>query len=289
MAQQNIARWKHYLYLIRLDKPIGILLLLWPSFWALWIAGDGHPDTKLVIVFGLGVFSMRAAGCIINDIFDQNIDRHVERTQQRPLATGAIRNAEAWALFIGFSLLALGLVLFTNKLTVLMSGVGILLAASYPLLKRFTYLPQIYLGVAFGWAIPMAFAAQTRNVPMIAWMLFIANVFWTTAYDTIYAMVDRDDDLKIGVKSTAILFGDADRLIITLLYMSFFASMFLVGSRLEMGHYYYYGLIVAILFSIYEIFLIRRQIREWCFKAFLNNNWIGMSVFGGILANYYLN
>lgn len=271
---------------MRLDKPIGILLLLWPTLWALWIAGDGHPQPWLVAVFVAGVVLMRSAGCVINDYADRKIDSHVKRTAQRPLTAGLVSKKEALTLFSLLVVLAFLLVLTLNPLTIGLSLVGAFLAISYPFTKRFTHLPQAYLGAAFGWAIPMVFAAETGFVDPRSWCLFAAVLIWALIYDTMYAMVDRDDDLKIGVKSTAILFGRYDRLIIGLLQVLFLGLLFYVGRLFALGNYYDIGLAVAAMLMLYHQWLIRDRQRELCFKAFLHNHWIGVIVFAGIVADY---
>lgn len=281
-------RAQQYAYLMRLDRPIGNFLLLWPTWWALWIAGRGNPDAKVFVVFTVGVFLMRAAGCVINDFADRNIDAHVKRTRNRPLATGKVSAREALVLFFVLLALAFALVLTMNRLTIYLAFVGAALAALYPFTKRWTYLPQPVLGAAFGWAVPMAFAAQTGTVPPVAWLIFIANVLWSTAYDTQYAMVDRDDDLKIGVKSTAILFGDQDRLIIGLLQLTILFNLVLIARQVELGAAYYWGLVFCAITFVWQQWLIRRRKREKCFQAFLNNNWSGLFVFAGIALNYSL-
>lgn len=282
-----LLRLKNYALLMRLNKPIGIFLLLWPTLWALWIAGEGNPDPWILAIFVAGVILMRSAGCVINDYADRNIDAEVSRTQHRPIPTGQVYPSEALMLFAVLSLAAFGLVWLTNTLTVILSVVGAVLAIVYPFMKRYTYLPQAFLGLTFGWAIPMAFAAQTDALPKIAWLLLIANVLWATAYDTMYAMVDRPDDVRIGVKSTAILFGAFDTLMIALLQVTFFVVMILVGRQLNFGLYYYAGLGLAALFSLYQQFLLYRRSETQYFKAFLNNNWLGAAVFAGIVAEYY--
>jgi 4-hydroxybenzoate polyprenyltransferase len=279
-------RLRQYALLMRLHKPIGILLLLWPTLWALWIAAAGHPDMRVLVVFVLGVVLMRSAGCVINDYADRNIDPHVRRTRERPIAAGRVTSREALVLFAVLCLLAFMLVLLMNRLTVLLSLVGVLLAATYPFTKRYTHLPQVYLGAAFGWAVPMVFAAQTGAVPTVAWLIFIANVLWATVYDTMYAMVDREDDLRIGVKSTAILFGTADRLLIGLLQVLLMACLVWVGMWAGLGPMYYTGLAAAAVFALYQQYLIRARQPERCFQAFLNNNWFGAAVFAGIAAHY---
>lgn len=281
-----IDRLHQYACLMRLNRPIGILLLLWPTLWALWIASEGKPAPLILLVFVLGVVLMRSAGCVINDYADRNFDPFVERTRERPLASGKVTTTEALVLFGILSLAAFLLVLLLNRLTVMMSFVGILLAATYPFMKRYTHLPQVYLGAAFGWAVPMAFAAQTGSVPKIAWLLFIATVVWATIYDTMYGMVDRDDDIKIGVKSTAILLGESDKRVIGLLQVLFLLSLLLVGQEAELHTYYYLGLLLAAGLSVYQQFLLREREPKLCFQAFLNNNWLGAAVFAGIVLDY---
>ncbi len=271
---------------MRMHKPIGAFLLMWPTLWALWLAGDGHPRADVFVVFVLGVFVMRSAGCVINDFADRRIDPHVWRTRERPLAAGEMSDREAIILFLVLSLAAFALVLTMNRLTIWLSFVGIALAATYPFMKRYTYLPQPYLGAAFGWSIPMAYAAQTGAVDSTAWLLFIANIFWATAYDTMYAMADRPDDLKIGVKSSAILFGDLDRHLVGLLQATLLFNLVLVGIKLHLGSAYYGGLAAAAVFGIYEQYLIFRREPRACFQAFMNNNWFGCAVFAGIVLHY---
>lgn len=280
-------RLYQYSLLMRLDRPIGTFLLLWPTLWALLIAGEGQPDSLVVIVFVIGVILMRSAGCVINDYADRKIDPYVARTQERPIASGKVEPREALILFVGLCSVAFLLVLLMNKLTIMMSLVGVFLAVTYPFMKRYTFLPQPYLGAAFGWAIPMAFAAQTGSVPVVAWLLFIAVILWATAYDTMYAMVDRKDDLRIGVKSTAILFGDADRVIIGLIQLTLLWVLLLVGKQLEFGLYYFSGITVAAALATYQQYLIYHREPEKCFRAFLNNNWFGIAVLGGIVGQYY--
>lgn len=285
--------WEHikerayyYALLMRMNRPIGTYLLLWPTAWALWIAGQGNPDAWVTFVFVLGVILMRSAGCVINDYADREFDPHVARTKTRPIPAGKVTPREALVLFVVLCLLAFALVLTLNVLTIALSLVGALLAAIYPFMKRYTYLPQVFLGLAFGWAIPMAFAAQTGGVPVVAWLLLIATVLWATAYDTMYAMVDIMDDLKIGVKSTAILFGDADRIIIGSLQGLFLITMWIVGNKLELGTFYFLGLLVAAGLGGYQQWLIRHRDPEGCFKAFLNNHWFGAVIFAGLVLNY---
>jgi 4-hydroxybenzoate polyprenyltransferase len=275
-----------YVRLMRLDRPIGIWLLLWPTLWAVWIAGRGKPDPHLFIIFVLGTVLMRSAGCAINDYADRSFDPHVERTKERPLAAGRISTLEALILFAVLSMLALVLALKLNRMTLLLAVGGAFLALTYPFIKRFLSVPQLYLGLTFGWGIPMAFAAQLETVPRVALLLLIANMLWVTVYDTIYAMVDREDDLKIGVRSTAILFGDSDRHIIAALQAMTLFALYLAGRMLHMGAWYDAGLIAGALFFVYHLWLIRARERESCFRAFLNNNYFGMSVFIGILLNY---
>jgi 4-hydroxybenzoate polyprenyltransferase len=252
----------------------------------LCIAGEGGPDLSLVLIFVAGTVLMRSAGCAINDYADRDIDPHVQRTRDRPLAARKIRPAEAIGVFLALSLTAFGLVLLTNKLTIQLSFIGLALAAIYPFTKRHTYMPQVVLGAAFGWSVPMAFAAQTGTVPIIGWLLFVATVLWTTAYDTMYAMVDRDDDIKIGVKSTAILFGQADVAIIMLLQGMVLFALLLVGQRLGLSAIYYCSLGIVSGLIIYQYFLLRHRQREECFKAFLSNFYLGMIVFIGLVLHY---
>ncbi len=278
-------RLRVYWQLMRMHKPIGALLLLWPTLWSLWLAADGFPRWDVLVIFVLGVFVMRSAGCVINDFADRQVDGHVKRTRERPLVTGQVSSREAIGLFIGLCLLAFGLVLLTNRLTILLSIGGVLLAFCYPFMKRYTHLPQIVLGAAFSWAIPMAFAAQRGTLGAEVWLLFTAAILWIVVYDTFYAMVDRDDDLRIGVKSTAILFGEQDRLIIGILQALTLYAMLMVGSRFELGPWYYVGLGVAGLLFIYQQYLVRFRAREACFKAFMNNNWVGLAIFAGLVAD----
>jgi len=271
---------------MRLNRPIGILLLLWPTLWALWIASHGEPNKLVLGVFVLGVVLMRSAGCVINDYADRDFDPHVERTRNRPLAARRVSTKEALALFVVLCLIAFLLVLQLNRLTIMLSFAGAFLAASYPFIKRYTHLPQVYLGAAFGWAIPMAFAAQTGYVPAVAWVMFVANMFWAVAYDTAYAMVDRQDDLKVGVKSTAILFGRWDRHMIALAHLVSLMLLVIAGAMVELGTYYNVGLAVAAALAIYQQKLIHKRTPALCFKAFLNNSWYGAVIFAGIVVNY---
>jgi 4-hydroxybenzoate polyprenyltransferase len=273
--------------LMRLNRPIGIFLLLWPTLWALWIAAQGRPDPMVTTVLVLGVVLMRSAGCVINDYADREFDPHVTRTHERPLAAGRVRPREALGLFAILALVAFGLVLLLNPLTILLSLVALPLAAAYPFMKRYTYLPQVHLGVAFGWAVPMAFAAQTGEFPPpLAWLLLIAVVLWATAYDTMYAMVDREDDIRLGVKSTAILFAEADRAIVAVIQGMLLVV--LLGQKAGLGLYYYLALSAAAALSAYQQYLIRDREPSRCFKAFLNNNWLGLAIFAGIFVHYLI-
>ncbi len=277
---------RDYARLMRLDRPIGILLLAWPTLWALWFAARGVPGMHVLVVFLAGVVLMRSAGCVINDYADRGFDPHVERTRTRPIAAGRISASEALWLFVALATAAFAMVLTLNALTIQLSFVGAALAATYPFMKRYTHLPQFYLGVAFGWGIPMAFAAQTDSVPALAWVLFGANICWAVAYDTAYAMVDRDDDRRIGVKSTAILFGRADRMMIGLFHVATLGLLVVAGFMDARGFSYYAGVAVATLIALYQQRQIRHRGREACFRAFLNNNWFGLAVFVGLLVDY---
>jgi len=280
-------RIREYALLGRLDRPIGTWLLLWPVLWALWVAGSGHPNQKVLVIFILGVFVMRAAGCIINDLADRNIDPHVKRTRERPLAARRVSPHEAIAVFCVLGLAALLLVTRLDRFTVELSLVGAALTVSYPLVKRFFALPQVYLGISFGgWGIPMAFSAQLHTLPRVAWVLFIAAVIWAVVYDTMYAMVDRDDDLKLGVKSTAILFADMDKAMIAMLQVLMLAALALAGRSMHFGAWYYAGLGGAALLFAYQQWLIRKREPAACLHAFLNNNYVGMVIFIGIALQY---
>lgn len=286
LARLPAGRFKSYLQLMRFDRPIGTLLLLWPTLWALWLAAGGFPQWHLLLIFSLGVLLMRSAGCVINDYADRGVDGHVRRTAQRPLATGAVSAREALLLFAALCGAAFVLVLFTNRLTILLSFVAVALAATYPFMKRYTHLPQVVLGAAFGWSIPMAFAAQSGEVPRAAWLLFSANLLWTIAYDTFYAMVDREDDLKIGVKSTAILFGDDDRLATATLQVLTLLTLIFVGVQFKLAYWFYVALIgVAVLF-VHQQWLIRERRPDLCFRAFIDNNRVGALIFAGIFLHY---
>ncbi len=277
-----------YERLMRLDKPIGILLLLWPTLWALWIAGYGQPAWMLVAVFVLGTVLMRSAGCVINDYADREFDSLVERTKDRPLATGQVSKKEALLLAAALALCAFALVLFLPRLVIMLSLPALLLAASYPYTKRFLTIPQAWLGIAFGFGIPMAFAAQWDRVPPLAWLLLLGNVFWTIAYDTEYAMVDRDDDLRIGIKTSAITFGRYAITAVMICYAMALAILAYVGMQLGFGTRYYIGLMAAAGIAGYHYTLIRDRDRQQCFKAFLHNNWFGAAVFAGLVAQYNL-
>ena len=279
-------KFKQYLLLIRLNRPIGIFLLLWPTLWGLWIASEGFPNTKILVVFLLGIFLMRSAGCILNDIIDKDFDKFVARTQNRPLASDKLSSIEAFIVAISLIFIAFLLVLTTNTLTVQLSFIAIILAGTYPFLKRHTYLPQFFLGLTFGWSIPMAFAATTNSIPKIAWLLLIANILWAVVYDTIYAMIDREDDLKIGIKSTAILFDDADRFIIGLIQSLVLIALIVIGQQASLNTIYYFSLIIGGGLFLYQSYLIRNRDPKKCMQAFLNNNWFGLVVFIGLYINY---
>lgn len=280
------AKVRAYGSLTRLDKPIGIWLLLWPVLWALWLSSGGRPDPHVFIVFMLGTVLTRSAGCAINDFADRNFDGHVQRTRDRPLVTGAVDPMEAIALCAGLGLIALGLALTLNQLAQLLALVGGVLVLTYPFFKRFFPIPQVYLGIAFTWSVPMAFAAQTGTVPRIGWVMFMSGLSWTVAYDTMYAMVDREDDRKLGIRSSALLFGDADRFIIGIMQLMTLLGLWLIGHEMELGLWYGLGLAVAAMFALYEQLLIRERKPDACFRAFLNNNYFGMSVFIGIVLEY---
>ncbi len=282
------ARLALYAQLIRFEKPIGFYLLLWPTLWALAIAADGAPDGWILFVFVAGVFLMRSAGCAINDYADRDFDLKVSRTRERPLTSGKISTREALMVFALLALLSFLLVLSLNRFTIMLSFVGILLAASYPYMKRFHYLPQVHLGAAFGWAVPMAFAAQTGSLPKQAWLLYVATLLWAVAYDTMYSMVDREDDLKLGIKSTAILFGEYDRLMVGVFQLMFMITLILIGLDLGLSGIYFVGLGVAALLLGFQQFLIADRAPSHCFIAFLNNHWVGAAVFAGLIAHYYL-
>ncbi len=281
-------RIRQYWILMRFDRPIGILILLWPALWALWVAGEGRPDLLVLIIICLGVVLMRAAGCVINDYADRDFDPHVERTKQRPIAAGQVSPKEALIVFIVLCLCAFGLVLLLNTYTIMLSFIAAFLAASYPFMKRYTHLPQAYLGIAFGWAVPMSFSAQTNTIPAVAWIMYLAVILWALVYDTMYAMVDKDDDLKIGIKSTAILFGNYDRQIIAVLQVIILGLLLVIGQIKQLDWPYYGGILIAASLSAYQQKLIFHREKPLCFRAFLNNNWFGMAVFAGLVMNYLL-
>jgi len=286
--ERVMERIKQYWILARFDRPIGILILLWPALWALWVASDGRPDLPVLIVICLGVVLMRAAGCVINDYADRDFDPHVERTRQRPIAAGKVKPGEALIVFVVLCLCSFGLVLMLNIYTIMLSFIAAFLAASYPFMKRYTHLPQAYLGIAFGFAVPMSFSAQLNSIPAVAWVMYLAVVLWALVYDTMYAMVDKEDDLKIGVKSTAILFGDYDRHIMAILQIIIIGLLIAVGQLKQLNWPYYSGVLVASGFSVYQQKLIFHREKSLCFKAFLNNNWFGMAVFAGLVMDYLL-
>ncbi len=279
-------RLVQYALLMRLDKPVGIYLLLWPTLWAIWIASEGKPDPLVLFVFVAGVVLMRSAGCVINDFFDRKIDVHVKRTAARPIAAGRVSGKEAIILFMLLCVIAFSLVLLTNSLTIKLSFVAVLLAVSYPLMKRFTNLPQFYLGLAFGWAIPMSFAAIQNTVPKVAWILLLATMIWAVIYDTMYAMVDYEDDLKIGVKSTAILFGEHDRMIIGILQFLMLALLFWAGTMISLDWPLHLSLLIAAVLMLKHRVMIRDRDNDKCFQAFKQNHWIGVVILLGIIFSY---
>jgi len=281
-------RIKIYAQLMRLDKPIGILLLLWPMLWGLWFAAQGLPDWHILVIFILGTILMRSAGCVINDFADRKIDPHVERTKNRPMAAGKVSSREALLLATGLSLCAFLFILPLNQLTIMLSVPALLLAGTYPFTKRFFAMPQAYLGIAFSFGIPMAFAAQTNSLPSIIWVLMLANLFWVIAYDTAYAIVDKPDDLKIGIKTSAITFGRFDVMGVMLCHAIFITIMLTIGQLQSMGMAYYAGLMIAAGLIVYQYTLIRNRDRALCFKAFLHNNWVGMVVFIGIALDFFI-
>lgn len=277
-------RIREYLVLMRMDRPVGALLLLWPTLWGLWFAANDFPPIVTLIIFTLGVFVMRAAGCVINDYADHAwLDAHVERTRNRPMAAGRVSKKEALLLFAGLLAFAFMLVLFTNALTIELSFAGVALAAIYPFCKRYTHLAQVVLGAAFGWSIPMAFAAVSGEVPILGWLIFLANVLFSTIYDTEYAMVDREDDIRVGAKSTAILFADADRPIIGVLMLTFLFAMLLAGTRAQLVWPYFASLGIAAALFAHQQWLIRTRERDACFAAFRNNNWVGFVLWVGLV------
>lgn len=282
LRPRGAHRLPDFLRLMRLDRPIGTWLLMWPTLWALWIAAQGLPSRDILLIFIAGVYAMRAAGCVINDYADRHLDGHVKRTRDRPLATGRITEHEAKILFASLVAIAFLLVLFTNLFTILLSVGGVILAFIYPFMKRYTHFPQVFLGAAFSWAIPMAFGAVQQSVPPEAWLLFAANVAWTVAYDTQYAMVDRDDDLKIGIKSTAVIFGRADTFMIGLLQFVTLSLLGWVGARQALGGFFWLGLAAMGTIFLYQQWLIHDRSRDRCFQAFLNNHWAGLVMFAGL-------
>jgi 4-hydroxybenzoate polyprenyltransferase len=281
-----LHHYSRYLRLMRLHRPIGLWLLLWPTLWALWIASAGHPDQNVFLVLVLGTIVMRSAGCVINDLADRKIDGRVPRTADRPLATGEVAPAEALLLFAALMLIALGLVLTLNRPALQLAVGGAAVTVLYPFTKRFLSAPQFVLGIAFAWGVPMAFAASVGSVPRLGWLLFLSAAIWVIVYDTQYAMADRADDLKIGVRSTAILFGDLDRAFVGALQLLLLASLVLVGKSAELGRWYYAGLGAAAMFGVYQAYLIKDRDGVQCFRAFLNNAWLGASVFVGVVLDY---
>ena len=282
------VKWNALWRLMRFDRPIGILLLLWPTLWALWIAGDGSPSTKNILIFCTGVVLMRAAGCIMNDVADRDFDPRVERTRCRPLASGELTVRQALVAFFVLMLLAFGLVLMTNVLTIKLAFAGALLASTYPFFKRWTHFPQVILGLAFGWGIPMAFAAETGQIASVAWLILLINVIWSVIYDTLYAMVDRDDDISIGLKSTAIMFGRSDLLILRLLKLVMIVLLLLLGLKLQFSWPWFAGVAVATVLFARQQYQVRNRDRDACFNAFLNNNWVGVAIWTGLLTTYLI-
>ncbi|ETS98880.1 4-hydroxybenzoate octaprenyltransferase [Providencia sp. PROV188] len=282
-----LSKWHAYSRLMRIDRPIGSLLLLWPTYWALWIAAQGTPSLHILIVFTAGVFLMRAAGCVINDFADRNFDGHVERTKHRPLPSGDVTEKEAKILFAALVGLSFLLVLSLNTMTIWLSVAGLALAWIYPFVKRVSHLPQVVLGAAFGWSIPMGFSAVSESLPLVCWLLFLVNIIWSVIYDTQYAMVDRNDDLKIGVKSTAILFGQYDKLIIGLLQIVMVGLLVVIGSLANLGMVYYGSLVLAAALFVYQQQLMVNRERAPCFKAFMNNNYVGFILFIGMVISYF--
>ncbi len=281
----KLNKWRAYFHLMRINKPIGILLLLWPTYWALWLASRGLPDLIILLVFTFGVFLMRAAGCVINDFADQKFDSYVARTKKRPLLNGDVTEKEAKILFFSLIIIAFILVLTLNKMVVWLSVIGLLLAYIYPFIKRFSHFPQIILGSAFGWSIPMVYVAVTESLPLECWLLFLVNIIWSVIYDTQYAMVDRNDDIKIAVKSTAIIFSHYDKLIIGILQLTMVLVLFYIGQQLDLGIFYFASLILVLCLFTYQQKLIANRQPVLCFKAFMNNNYVGLILFIGILLN----
>jgi len=288
-APEIASQLRNYGKLMRVNKPIGIWLLLWPTLWALWLAGEGTPDQGLFVIFALGVFIMRSAGCVLNDYADRKIDPYVERTRSRPLATGAVAPLEAITLFVALGLIAVGLASMLNEQAQLLAIVAAVLTVAYPFIKRFVSIPQFVLGAAFGWAAPMAFAAQTGGTPALAWLVFGAALIWAVIYDTFYAMVDREDDIKIGVKSTAVLFGEVDLFVIAGLQLLMIVALILIGYRAELGFWYYLSVAVSAAMMVWHLWLARDRQPAGCFQAFLKNHLIGMVIFIGIVLHYTFN
>ena len=278
------ALWR----LMRFDRPIGILLLLWPTLWALWIAGEGHPSVRNILIFCTGVVLMRAAGCIMNDVADRDFDPHVERTRSRPLASGELTVRQALLTFFILMALAFGLVLMTNALTIKLAFAGAILASTYPFFKRWTHFPQVVLGLAFGWGIPMAFAAENGYVASAAWLILLINVIWSVIYDTLYAMVDREDDISIGLKSTAILFGRYDLMILRLLKLLMIVLLVWLGLMLQFSWPWFAGVVIAAALFAWQQYQVRDRDRDACFRAFLNNNWVGAAIWTGLLVTYLI-
>ncbi len=283
-----VSQLRNYGKLMRVDKPVGIWLLLWPVLWALWLAGEGHPDQGLFVVFLFGVFIMRSAGCVLNDYVDRKIDPYVERTRTRPLASGAVLPGEALTLFAALSLIAIGLATMLNQPAQMLAIIAAGLTIAYPFIKRYVSIPQFVLGAAFGWAVPMAFAAQLGNTPQLAWLVFGAALIWAVIYDTFYAMVDREDDKKVGVKSTALLFGDVDLFVIAGLQLVMLLALVFIGLRAELGFWYYASVVVAAGMMLYHQWLARDRQPAGCFAAFMHNHYIGMAIFIGIVLHYSL-
>ncbi len=289
LAPEIVTQLRNYAKLMRIDKPVGIWLLLWPTLWGLWLAGEGTPDQGLFVVFVLGVIVMRSAGCVLNDIVDRKIDPYVERTRTRPIASGAVTLVEALTLFAALSLIAIGLATMLNRTAQYLAIVAAGLTVAYPYIKRFFSVPQFVLGAAFGWAVPMAFAAQTGETPELAWLVFGTAIIWAVIYDTFYAMVDREDDLKVGIKSTAILFGDVDLFVIAGLQLLMLVALVLIGFRAELGFWYYLSVTIAGTMMAWHLWLARDRQPAGCFSAFLHNHHIGMAIFVGIALHYTFN
>lgn len=288
-APELVKQLRNYSKLMRIDKPIGIWLLLWPTLWGLWLAGEGNPDQGLFVIFVLGVVVMRSAGCVLNDYVDRKVDPYVERTRTRPIASGAVAPLEALILFVALGLIAVGLATLLNRPAQLLAIVAAGLTIAYPFVKRFVSIPQFILGAAFGWAVPMAFAAQTGETPELAWLVFGTAMIWAVIYDTFYAMVDREDDLKVGIKSTAILFGDVDIFVVAGLQVLMLVALLLIGFRAELSLWYYASVAVAGVLMVYHWRLARDRQPAGCFAAFLHNHYIGMVVFVGIVLHYTFN